>query len=62
MLVSKNPCGPNAKSDRPNAKPGKPNAIKWNTGCVGCPGIGACIGHLNFMFFMLISFVLGNQH
>ena len=37
-----------------------PNASKWNIGSVGSPRVGALIGHVHFMFFVLISFALGN--
>ena len=33
-----------------------PNASQWNIGCVGSPGFGAGIGHLDFM--LLCSFHL----
>ena len=36
--------------------------IRWNIGRVGCPRLGACIGHVEFMLFVSISFVLGSQH
>ena len=39
-----------------------PNASQWNIGCVGSPGIGACVGHVDFMMFVSISFALGSQH
>ena len=38
-----------------------PNASQWNIGCVGSPGVGACIGHVHFMLFVSISFALGSQ-
>ena len=38
-----------------------PNASQWNIGCVGSPGIGACVGHVHFMLFVPISFALGSQ-
>ena len=37
---------------------GIPNA---NIVCVGSPDVGSCIGHVHFMFFVFISFVLGSQ-
>ena len=39
----------------------RPNMSRWNIGCIGSPCIGACIGHVHFMLFMLISFVLGGH-
>ena len=72
MLVSKNPCRPNAKPDRPNAKPGKRNAkpvkaqhepqceqVKYRP--FGSPGIGGHIGHVGFMLFGSLSLALGSQ-
>ena len=38
-----------------------PNASQWNIGCVGFPGIGACVGHVHFRLFVSISFALGRQ-
>ena len=54
MLASKNPHGP-------NVSPHGPNASRWNIGRVGSPRMGARIGHIHFMMFVLISFVLGTQ-
>ena len=60
MLVSKNPCGPNAKPDRPNTKPGKPNTSKWNIDCVGSPGVGsscwACTFHVVCVNFICVGY------
>ena len=54
MLVSKN-----AKiCVTPNYNP---HCERWNIGCVGSPGVGACVGHVHFMSFVSISFVLGSQ-
>ena len=58
MLVSKNPCGPNAKPDRPSTKPGKPNASRWDIACIG----SLDVGHVHFMLFVAIIFALGTQH
>ena len=33
----------------------------WNIGCVGSPRIEACIGHVDFMLFVSISFPLVSQ-
>ena len=64
---------PKAKPQRetptrnPNAKPQRetptrnPNACRWNIGCVGCATREAGVGHVHFMFFVLISFALGIQ-
>ena len=59
MLVSINPCGPNAKPDRshakpgkPNVKPGQPNASRWNIGRVGSPCVGARDGHVDIMLYV----------
>ena len=60
MLVSNNPCGPNAKPDRPNTKPGKPNASRWYMGCVASPGIGssqwACTFHVVCINFICVRY------
>ena len=39
-----------------------PNASQWNIGCVGSPMQKSCVGHVHFMFFVLISFAFGTQH
>ena len=31
-------------------------------GCVGSPGVGACVGHVHSMLFVSIAFALGSQH
>ena len=36
-----------------------PNASQWNIGCVGSLALGLCVGHVHFIFFVLISFALG---
>ena len=38
-----------------------PNASQWNIGCVGFQMQNFCIGHVHFMFFVLISFAFGAQ-
>ena len=38
-----------------------PNASRWNIGRVGSPRVGARVGHVHFMFFVLISFALDSQ-
>ena len=38
-----------------------PNASQWNIGCVGSQTQISCVGHVHFMFFVLISFVFGTQ-
>ena len=60
MLVSKNVkiCV------TPNAKPKisvTPNASQGNIGCVGSPGVGACVGHVHFMLIVSLSFALVSQ-
>ena len=66
MLVSKNPCGPNATPYLPKATPYLPNATpsagKWNKGRVRSPHVGARTGHVDFTLFVSISFALGSQH
>ena len=52
-----NPCGPNADPCGPNASP--THARRWNIGCVGSPCAGARVGHVHFIFVVLIS--LGTQ-
>ena len=39
-----------------------PNASQWNIGCVGFQTQNFRVGHVHFMFFVLISFGLGCQH
>ena len=36
-----------------------PNVTQWNIGCVGFQTF--CVGHVHFMFFVLISFAIGGQ-
>ena len=38
----------------------KPNS-QWNIGGVGCLALGLCVGHVHFIFFVLISFASGTQ-
>ena len=39
-----------------------PNASQWNIGCVGSLALGLCVGHVHFIFCVLISFALGSRH
>ena len=39
-----------------------PDASQWNIGGVGPSGVGAGVGHVHFMFFVLISFAFCSQH
>ena len=39
-----------------------PNASQWNIGCVGYQTQISSIGHIHFMFFVLISFAFCTQH
>ena len=38
-----------------------PNMSRWNAGCMRSPTRGAGIGHVDFMLFVSISFVLVSQ-
>ena len=38
-----------------------PDNSQWNIGGVGPSGVGAGVGHVHFMFFVLISFALRSQ-
>ena len=38
-----------------------PNTSQWNIGCVGSLALGLCVGHVHFIFFVLISFALGTK-
>ena len=38
-----------------------PNASQWNIGCIGSLALGLCVGHVHFIFFVLISFALGSR-
>ena len=38
-----------------------PNMSQWNIGCVGYQTQISCVGHVHFMFFVLISFAFGTQ-
>ena len=37
-----------------------PNSSQWNIGCIGSLALGLCVGHVHFIFFVFISFVLGS--
>ena len=39
----------------------KPNASQWNIGCIGSLALGLCVGHIHFIFWVLISFALGSR-
>ena len=38
-----------------------PNTDQWNIGCIGSPGVGACVRHVHFMLLVSILFALGGQ-
>ena len=38
-----------------------PNASRWNIGGVGSPTQNSCVGHVDFMLFVSMSFALGSQ-
>ena len=38
-----------------------PNTSQWNIGCVGSQTQISWVGHVHFIFFVLISFALGRQ-
>ena len=38
-----------------------PDASQWNIGGVGPSGVGGGVGHVHFMFFVLISFAFCSQ-
>ena len=53
MLVSKKPGRPNASANQPNVSTNQPNmsanqpnVSRWNIGCVGSPGVGVHVGHV----------------
>ena len=35
--------------------------FQWNIGCVGSLASGLCVGHVHFIFFVMISFAFGTQ-
>ena len=61
MLVSKNAKTPDAKPKICITPTPNPNASQWNIGCVGYQTQNFRIGHVHFMFFVLISFAFGGQ-
>ena len=64
MLVSKNAKNvpyPQCEFKNVRHPTQNPNVSQWNIGYVGFQTRISCIGHVHFMFFVLISFVLGNQ-
>ena len=38
-----------------------PDASQWNIGGIGSLALGLCVGHVHFIFFVLISFASGTQ-
>ena len=38
-----------------------PDASQWNIGGVGPSGVGTGVGHVHFLFFVLISFAFCSQ-
>ena len=38
-----------------------PNASLWNIGYMGSLALGLCVGHVHFIFFVLISFASGSR-
>ena len=46
----------------PDAKLKTPDASQWNIGCVGSLALGLCVGHVHFIFFVLISFASDTRH
>ena len=64
MLVSENAkmcVSPDAKHKICVSPMQNPNASEWNIGCVGSLALGLCVGHVHFIFFVLISFALGSR-
>ena len=64
MLVSKNAkiCVTSNGNPKICITPnGTPNMSQWNIGGIGSSGVGACVGHVDFMLFVSISFALGSQ-
>ena len=64
MLVSKytkNLRYPQCKFENLRHPMQNPNASQWNIGCVGFQTQKSCVGHVPFMFFVLISFAFGGQ-
>ena len=57
---------PNAKPQRESAQTQREpprtqrelNSSRWNIDRVGSPRLGACVGHVHFMFFVSILFAL----
>ena len=48
---------PDAKQNKFASLPTQnPNTSQWNIGCVGSLALGLCVGHVHFIFFVLISF------
>ena len=52
---------PDAKPKVPFYPTRNPNASQWNIGCIGSLALGLCVGHVHFIFFVLISFALGSR-
>ena len=64
MLVSKNPkicVTPNMNAKICVTPTPTPNPSRWNIRGVWSPTRGAGVGHVHFMLFVSISFVLGTQ-
>ena len=65
LRTQRNPMStqlPNAISNLLNATPNLSNTSRWNIGHVGSPGVGSRVGHVDFIFFVSISFALGSKH
>ena len=61
MLVSRNVKTPDAKPKICVTPTQNPNASQWNIGCVGYQTQHFRVGHVHFMFFVLISFAFVSQ-
>ena len=61
MLVFKKPAEPTRTLKFVLPPTRTPNAKRWNIGRVGSSRVGARVGHVHFMIFVLTSFALGTQ-
>ena len=63
MLVSENDeicVSPDAKHKIAFPPTQNPKS-QWNIGYIGSLALGLCVGHVHFIFFVLISFALGSR-
>ena len=59
--AKENPLAPTQNLKFALAPTPTPDASQLNIGCVGSLALGLCVGHVHFIFFVLISCALGSR-